>query len=142
MYIDSSNIKNFRIHRNLFDIDVLYISYKEENNYKCILSLGDKYKLYINTKANISNNSLKYIITYVESVICDFVMVNKITNISESIFELDIALDLGKDIYAIPGDIFEYENYLANFSIKQGAIPICSKYDIEYLLKEKTANVL
>ena len=66
----------------------------------------------------------------------------KIKDINEAIFELDIALDLGKDIYAIPGDIFEYESYLANYSIKQGATPICSKFDIEYVLKEKKDNVL
>lgn len=69
-------------------------------------------------------------------------MINKIKNINDGICELDLALELGKEIYAIPGDIFEYENYLANFSIKQGAIPICSKYDIDYVLKEKASNVL
>jgi predicted Rossmann fold nucleotide-binding protein DprA/Smf involved in DNA uptake len=55
---------------------------------------------------------------------------------------LDIALDLGKEIYAIPGDIFEYKNYLANFAIKQGAIPICSRCDMQYIIRENKDHVL
>ena len=123
---------------------MLYITYGKFTKGKSIyiLTIGNKYKLYINTKGNINSKRLKYIAMYIGILICDFVVINKIKNIDDGIFELDIALDLGKEIYSIPGDIFEYENYLANYSIKQGAIPICSKYDIEYILKEKEFNVL
>lgn len=78
----------------------------------------------------MSVENMKYILTCIAISLADYVVVNKINNISESMQELDIALDFGKEIYAIPGDIFEYKNYLSNFAIKQGAIPICSVYDV------------
>jgi len=132
------------MYKELFNKKALYITYvcKYKGRDRCIINIGDKYKLYIDTKVNINSKRIKYISMYIAMLICDFIVINKIKNIDESIFELDIALDLGKDIYAIPGDIFEYENYLANFGIKHGAVPVCSKYDMEYVLKEKTLNVL
>ena len=144
LYISSANIKNFQIHKQLFNKKVLYIIYlkSSKDGKKHILNIGDKYKLYIDIKVNVSIRRKEYILLYIAILLCDFVVINKIKSIDESIYELDIALDLGKDIYAIPGNIFEYESYLANYSIKQGAIPICSKYDAEYILKENKFNVL
>lgn len=123
---------------------MLYVTYEEESKgmYECVLNIGSKYRLYLVTKVKINKKILKYISTYIAVLISDFIVINKIQNIDEGLYELDMALDLGRDIYAIPGNIFEYENYLANFSIKQGAIPICSKYDAKYILKEKEFNVL
>ena len=92
------------------------------------ISNGDK--IYVTLKECISKCKLKYISQYISISLADYVIVNKIKSISESMVELDIALDLGKEIYAIPGDIFSYKNYLANFAIKQGAIPICSEHDV------------
>lgn len=92
------------------------------------ISNGDK--IYVTLKECISKYKLKYISQYISISLADYVIVNKIKSISESMVELDIALDLGKEIYAIPGDIFSYKNYLANFAIKQGAVPICSEHDV------------
>lgn len=92
------------------------------------ISNGDK--IYVTLKECISKYKFKYISQYISISLADYVIVNKIKSISESMLELDIALDLGKEIYAIPGDIFSYKNYLANFAIKQGAVPICSEYDV------------
>lgn len=149
MYIAPEIIENITMHKNLIKEDVLYAVYSSFNKcivntkeYICILNIGNKYKLYVVLKRSINKNILKYISLYIGILISDFVIVNKINNIDEGICQLDIALDLGKDIYAIPGDIFDYRNYLANYSIKQGAIPICSKYDMKNILEEKKLNVL
>lgn len=96
----------------------------------CRLTLSNGTKIYITLKKHMSVENMKYILTCIAISLADYVVVNKINNISESMQELDIALDFGKEIYAIPGDIFEYKNYLSNFAIKQGAIPICSVYDV------------
>lgn len=144
LYISSEVENNFEIHKQLFGKEVLYITYEDiyVGKYKCILNIGNKYKLYIKEKVNITSKRMEYISRCIANLLCDFVIVHKIKNIDKSITELDIALDLGNDIYAIPGNIFKYENYLANYSIKQGAIPICSKHDAKYILKEKEFNVL
>lgn len=149
MYIAPEIIENIMMHKNFITEDVLYATYMDFNKgivstkkYICVLNIGNKYKLYVALKRSINKNILKYISLYIGILISDFVIVNKINNIDEGICQLDIALDLGKDIYAIPGDIFDYRNYLANYSIKQGAIPICSKYDMKNILEEKNLNVL
>ena len=137
------------MHKNICSKDILYITY---NNFKDdiiegkkqinILNIGNKYLINISLKKAVCKSNLRYITVYIGMLISDIVIINKINSIDEGIFELDMALDLGKDIYAVPGDIFDYKNYLANFAIKQGAIPICSKYDMQYILKEKKINVL
>lgn len=43
---------------------------------------------------------------------------------------LDMFLELGKDVYAIPGNIFNKKSCLSNFAIKQGAMVITKKEDI------------
>lgn len=144
LYVSSANINNIGIHKQLFNKEVLYIFFVEasEDSKAVMLNIGNKYNLYIDMRTNINSRIKKYVLLYTAMLLCDFVVINKIKNIDEAIYELDVALDLGKNIYAIPGNIFEYESYLANYSIKQGAIPICSKYDVEYILKENKFNVL
>jgi DNA processing protein len=48
----------------------------------------------------------------------------------ESLNLLDMFLELGKDIYALPGEIFESRSYLANLAIRSGAHVITKKEDI------------
>lgn len=149
LYVASEITYNKEMHKNICTKDMLYITsfnFKDEiiqsNKQISILNIGNKYAVNISLKKTIDISKLRYITIYIAMIISDIVIVNKISSIDEGIFELDIALELGKDIYAIPGDIFDYKNYLANYAIKQGAIPICSKYDMQYILQEKKINVL
>lgn len=135
----SSNIKeNEEIYFKLFKEKSEYIFNNISNNidflnkqYICALNLSNGTKIYIALKKDVPLKTVKYICSCIAISLADYVVINKINNISEAMQELDIALDLGKEIYAIPGDIFEYKNYLSNFAIKQGAIPICSVYDVD-----------
>lgn len=135
----SSNIKeNEEIYFKLFKEKSEYIFNNISNNidflnkqYICGLNLSNGTKIYIALKKDVPLKTVKYICSCIAISLADYVVINKINNISEAMQELDIALDLGKEIYAIPGDIFEYKNYLSNFAIKQGAIPICSVYDVD-----------
>lgn len=138
MYMISSNIKeNEETYFKLFKEKSEYIFNNIldninfcNNHYVQSLSLSNGTKIYIVLKKDISFEKIKYICSCIAISLADYVVVNKIDNISEAMQELDIALDLGKEIYAIPGNIFEYKNYLSNFAIKQGAIPICSVHDV------------
>ena len=149
-FICYSNAENISMFRKLFDSRVIYTSCDckdkiiiDDKEYLNIVNIGDRYSIYIRLRTKLSKEEIKYISLYIAIIISDYIFVYKTKNINEAISELDIALELGKDIYAIPGDILSYENYLANFCIKQGAIPICSKYDIKYILdKKKKDNVL
>lgn len=141
--MDSNDSENILMYNTLFDKKIKYITFSNLNHiffydkkYVNILKIGNKYNIYVCLKNNKNNEFLKYIQAYVAIIISDILVINKVSNIKQGIYELDIALDLGKEIYAIPGDIFKPEKYLANFAIKQGAIPICNKYDINYILKE------
>ncbi len=134
-YLSGKNIEHIKV----YDFVKNNITVKK---HICIANVGDKYKLYIKLKKKVDSENLMYIATYIVILIADIIIVNKVSNIDKGLRELDIALDLGKDVYAIPGDIFDYQSYLANFAIKQGAIPICSRYDMKYILKEKKFNVL
>ena len=116
------------------DYQTLYIFNKK---YIHVLNISNKYKIYVQLKNNMDSFKLDYISTYISCLIADELVINKVSNIKRGINGMDIMLNTGKDIYAIPGNIFEYENYLANFAIKQGAVPICGKYDIQYLLLQK-----
>jgi len=149
LYISSEMLENMLMYKYLELENTLYITYSDFKKYtignkECvsILNIGDKNKVFIELKNEVSKEKLKYIALYIAILISDFVVINKISNINDGIKELDIALDLGKDICAIPGDILEYKNYLANFAIKQGAIPICNIHDMKYILREKNFNVL
>ena len=140
---------NILMYNCLFNNKNMYIKYGDFSKVKIngqiyiqALNLGNRHNVYLRFKQQVNTQKIKYICWYIAINIADIVIINKVINIDEGIRQLDIALDLGKDIYAIPGDIFNYKNYLANFSIKQGAIPICSKYDMDYILKEKKYNVL
>lgn len=149
LYVSSKMLENILMYKYLSSKNTLYITYSNFKKYtignkECVsvLNIGDKYKIFIQLKKEVGKENLKYIALYIAILISDFVVINKINNINEGMMELDIALDLGKDIYAIPGDIFDYKNYLANFAIKQGAIPICNIHDMKYILREKKFNVL
>lgn len=134
VYVITPELKeNKEIYLKLFNKEKYsYINIDNVGNKAAVnvidISNGDK--IYVTLKECISKYKLKYISQYISISLADYVIVNKIKSISESMVELDIALDLGKEIYSIPGDIFSYKNYLANFAIKQGAIPICSVYDV------------
>ena len=148
-YICYENNQNMFMSRYLSEKNIKYIRIcdfiKNNINVKkhvCIATIGNKYKLYIKLKQKVESENLMYIATYIVILISDIIIINKVSNIDKGLRELDVALDLGKDVYAVPGDIFDYKSYLANFSIKQGAIPICSRYDMKYILTEKKYNVL
>ena len=134
VYVITPELKeNKEIYLKLFNKEKYsYINIDNVGNKAAVnvidISNGDK--IYVTLKECISKYKLKYISQYISISLADYVIVNKIKSISESMVELDIALDLGKEIYAIPGDIFSYKNYLANFAIKQGAVPICSEHDV------------
>ena len=141
--------RNIVMYNYLINRELEYINFSnlndiffENRRYINILKIGNKYSLYICIKANITDKYIEIIRTFIAMIISDIVIINKVNNINKAMCELDVALDLGKDIYAIPGDIFNSETYVANFALKQGAIPICSRYDIKYILKEKNFNVL
>ena len=148
-YISPEIVENVIMCKKIINDKLLYITYADfkrcvinKKVFTNILNIGNKYKICVALKGNIGKDKLIYICIYIAILISDIDIINKINNINEGIRELDIALDLGKDIYAIPGDIFKYQNYLANFAIKQGAIPICSMHDMKYILAEKKFNLL
>lgn len=137
VYVITPELKeNKEIYLKLFNKEKYsYISINDVNNVGKghdlnVIDISNGDKIYIALKECISKFKLKHISKYISISLADYVVVNKIENISDGMLELDIALDLGKEIYSIPGDIFSYKNYLANFAIKQGAIPICSVYDV------------
>ncbi len=148
--IQPDYIKNKEMHKRLFRHGWYYIipgsfhiTKINFNSYIHILNIGNKYKVYILFNKYTDNKDLlKYVYNILCLFIADDVVINKVTNIKEGLEMLDLALEFGKDIYAIPGDIFERENYLANFALKHGAIPICGIYDIRNILLEKKVNVL
>lgn len=49
---------------------------------------------------------------------------------------VDILLEKGKDIYVIPSNIFNKNNYFSNYLIKQGADIILNKWDLKFILKK------
>lgn len=134
VYVITPELKeNKEIYLKLFNKEKYsYINIDNVGNKAAVnvIDISNDDKIYVTLKECISKYKLKYISQYISISLADYVIVNKIKSISESMVELDIALDLGKEIYSIPGDIFSYKNYLANFAIKQGAIPICSVYDV------------
>lgn len=144
LYIISSNLKeNEEIYLKLFKgkMEYIYIGDMSKvifsgKEYIRGLSLSNDTNVYLLFKKNIPLTIIKYICVYIAISFADCIVVNKIDNISNGLEELDIALDLGKEIYAIPGSIFEYKNYLSNFAIKQGAIPICSIYDVDHIMQK------
>lgn len=60
------------------------------------------------------------------SGLSDGVLVVEAKKKSGTLITVDHALDQGKDIYAIPGDITHSNSYGTNDLIKQGAIPVTS----------------
>lgn len=143
MYAISSNLKeNEEIYLKLFKDKTEYIYLGDMEKTKFYgkeyikgVSLTNGTNIYFLFKKNIPSKVMKYICVCVAISFADYIVVNKIDNISNGLEELDVALELGKEIYAIPGNIFEYKNYLSNFAIKQGAIPICSIYDVKHITK-------
>ena len=145
LYILEPNLEdNLYIYKTLYHKNWEYISHADFNNITClnskyvnILNIGKKYKLYVLLKNSTDREKLKYIATYISSTIADEIVVNKVSNINEGIKTLDIVLNMGKEVYSIPGNIFDYKSYMANFAIKNGATPICGLYDIDYILLQK-----
>lgn len=142
--LDSVLIENIDLYNKLFKNKWDYLvegtfNKKRFNNeyYTNILNVGNKYGIYALFEENISEKNIKYIINYISVIISDDIVINKVVNISNGFQIIDIALEYGKDIYAIPGDIFNYKSYLSNYVIKQGAIPICGISDIKYILLQK-----
>ncbi len=96
--------------------------------------IGNILNLTLKNNKNIRNELLIY--ELISIALADVVIINKVNNIKLGFELLDFALDLGKDVYAVPGDIYNSDSYLSNYSIKTGAVPICTKRDgMEILLQ-------
>lgn len=142
--LDSVLIENIRLYNKLFKSKWEYIIpgtfdkiQINNNEYTNILNIGKKCSIYALFNENASDESISYIVDYIAVIVSDDIIVNKVINIKNGFEIIDIALEKGKDIYAIPGEIFNSKNYLANYVIKQGAIPICDISDIKYILLQK-----
>jgi len=142
--LDSMLIENIKLYNKLFKNEWEYLilgtfeKIKINNEkYINILNIKNKCSIYALFKTSITEKSIKYIINYISIVISDDIVINKVINIKNGFEIIDIALEQGKEIYAIPGEIFSYKNYLANYAIKQGAVPICDIFDIRYILLQK-----
>lgn len=142
--LEPFNIENINLYNKLFKSSWEYISYGifdksiiNGEEYINLLNINDKYNIYGMFEKNTNLKYVQYVSYYLAIVIADDIVVNKVKNIREGFKVIDIALDLGKEIYALPGDIFDMKNYLANYIIKQGAIPICNVSDIRNILLQK-----
>lgn len=51
---------------------------------------------------------------------------------------VDMYLELGKDIYVVPSNIFNKNSYFSNYLIKQGADIILNNQDIKFILGKNT----
>lgn len=138
LYMLYPNIReNEQVYLKLFKDKAEYIyinSYDilKLNEKRCVrgVKMSDGTIIDILLKKDMPQEAIKYICYCIAISLADYVVVGKVCNIPEGIKQLDIALDFGKEIYAFPGEIFNYKNYLSNFAIKQGAIPICTVYDV------------
>ena len=139
--LEPANPENINIYNKLFKSSWEYInngildkSIINGEEYINIVSIKDKYYVYGMFDKSANENNIKCVSCYLAIVLADDVVVNKVKNIKQGFNTIDIALDLGKDIYAVPGDIFDIKNYLTNYIIKQGAVPICNISDVRYIL--------
>lgn len=135
------NIKLYnRLFKNKWDyifpsnFEKIQINKKE---YMSVLNISNKASVYALFNRYIEKQKINYIINYVAIILADEIVLNKVTNIKNGLKIIDIALDIGKDIYAIPGEINNTKSYLANYMIKQGCSPLCDIYDVRYLLLQK-----
>ncbi len=89
--------------------------------------------------------SAKYIVLYNKNDVAQFkANIIDILIIIEARYELGIVslvdsyLELGKDIYVVPSNIFRANGYFSNYLIKQGAQILLNKWDLKYIL----ANII
>lgn len=66
------------------------------------------------------------------SGLSDGVLVVEARKRSGTMITVEYALDQGKDVYAIPGNIISDNSYGTNELIKEGAIPVTSVDDLKY----------
>ncbi|MDD2627875.1 MAG: hypothetical protein PHR25_05075 [Clostridia bacterium] len=89
--------------------------------------IGDALNLTLKNNINIKNKLVTC--ELISIALADIVIINKVDDIKKGFELLDFALDLGKEIYGIPGEIYSKSSYLSNYAIKTGAIPLCTKRD-------------
>lgn len=95
--------------------------------------------VYYNTD-NIKNNKKDYQ-KYLELAFCDFFFLLSSEYNLNIVNNIDICLELGKDIVTIPGSVYDKKYELNNWLLKQGAICItCKKDFIEYMNSLKYDN--
>ncbi len=142
--LEGNNVENINVYNKLFKQNWNSISSGNfikksinNNEYVNILNVEDKCAIYARFKPNINEQNIQYIINYIAVMIADDMVVNKVSNIKRGFEIVDIALDFGKEIYCIPGEIFNPKSYLANYILKCGATPICGISDVKYVLLQK-----
>ncbi|MEG1142263.1 MAG: hypothetical protein RSE41_07450, partial [Clostridia bacterium] len=97
-------------------------------------------KVIDNVKSNclyITDNTNKFNLDMYIGL-CDYVF---LPNSKYSLYNqnlIDIALEYGKDILVIPGNVYEDNTFFNNYLIKNGAICITSKQELLDIVKDKT----
>lgn len=142
--LDSMLHENIKLYNNLFKSKWEYIQTGDfekvqikDKQYINVLNIGDKASIYALFACDIDKNVINDIADYIAIILADEIIMNKVRNIKKGFEIVDIALDMDKNIYAIPGEINNGKSYLTNYMIKQGAPIICDISDIRYLLLQK-----
>ncbi len=85
-------------------------------------------------KINLKKDEIKYINEiFFTSIFSDFLVIIQERYNRENLDILDLFLDFGKEIYAVPGDVFNEKCKLANYVIKNGANVLLEYIDNVYI---------
>lgn len=143
VYLYASSKQDIKNNRRLLDIYNCLINNKKINiinnkNSNVKILKDDIFNKEYQLSTNIKNTCFNYILpkncNYIYELICSMIDVLIILNAKyelDIVTMTDIAIDMGKQIYVVPGSIDDKNYMFSNYLIKDGAIVILNNKDIE-----------